>query len=168
MTLKGMPVSPKAHNEALFEALRSLARARVPFVAIGTAALALRHPDLRAAYTLPDADVLLDPGLRGALPFARALHEEGFAITSWGTPFLLDDDPAILAGRWYLRATRGGLLVDGTYECVALDPVPFLSSPDWIEGIPVAAPRCVWGLKRAKDPDAAGAFSVRWGLAIVE
>jgi hypothetical protein len=159
-------VNPHAHNEALLDALRAFAAASVPFVAIGTAALALRHPRLREAYLLPDADVLLAPGTRGALAFAAAAHALGFAVTSWGQPFGLGDDPATLEGRWYLRAVREALRVDGTYECVALDPVPYLSAPAWIEGIPVAHPRCIWGLKLAKDRDAALAFAARWGLTI--
>ena len=139
-------MSPPAHNEALLDALRALASAALPFATIGTAALALRHPRLRAEYLLPDADILLAPGTRGALAFVAAAHAQGYAVTSWGQPFGPDDDRAALEGRWYLRAVRGALRVDGTYECVALDPEPSPAGPEWIEGIPVAHPRCVWGL----------------------
>lgn len=66
-----------------------------------------RHPT--------DVDLLV-PETREALePFVRRLRELAFAVTSWGEPVTGPLTAELVDGRVYLRAVRGGLILDLTF-----------------------------------------------------
>jgi hypothetical protein len=153
-------------NEALFSVLRALGRAGVSFVTIGSAGLALLHPNVRAQYALPDLDVLVSDTDESLALFANWARREGFALRSWDAAFGPDDDPSVLRGRIYLRATRTDVQLDATYESTVLALRSLVKSARWIDGIAVCEPTWLWRSKLAKDPSAALAFAVRYGIEI--
>lgn len=111
-------MSPLEDGLALLEELRGEG---LPFVVIGSAALALIAPALLERAPR-DVDVLAPFDLAVLEGFIEALAARGTRVTSWEEPVELPLDEAKLAGRYYLRA-RGpaGRVLDVTYE----GPLPF-------------------------------------------
>jgi hypothetical protein len=160
-------ISRVAHeNEALFSVLRALRRAGVSFVTIGSAGLALLHPNVRAQYALPDLDVLISDTDESLAQFASWAWAEGFALRSWDAAFAPNEDPSVLRGRIYLRATRASVQLDATYESPVLALRSLEESARWIDGIPVCEPTWLWRSKLAKDPAAGLSFAVRYGIEV--
>ena len=145
------------------ELLRALADA-VPFVLIGTAALARLHPVALRDYVLPDRDILLRPD--ALVPFVRRAQALGFAVTCWGQPWEAGWTAQDVAGRWYVRADRGALRIDATFECPFIDVDSAHAQARIIDGVPVCPEVQIWRLKWIKDPAACRAFAERFRLKI--
>lgn len=123
----------------------------------------LRHPAALASYRLPDCDLLLLP--EHAEAFGRLARSRGWSVTSWGEAW---EPGQALGGRWYLRAVRGPLQVDATYECPFIDVAASMASAEWVDGVAVCPEEGVWTLKVIKDRTAACGFAERFGLRIPE
>jgi hypothetical protein len=89
----------------------------------------------------------------------------GWAVSAWGEPWRPGLD---VRGRLYLRAVRGDLRFDATFECPHLDVGATIGEAVWIEGLPVCPLAGLWTLKLIKDPVTAAAFALRFGLEIPE
>ena len=147
------------------ETLAALA-ARVPFALIGTAALRCLHPVALAGYVRAetDWDVLIRPA--SLLPLVAAVQAMGFSVESWGEGWQPGWTLADVAGRFYVRATRGPLIIDATYECPFIDVGAALSGVTWVSGIPVCPEPLIWRLKWIKDAEQCAAFAGRHNLTI--
>jgi SAM-dependent methyltransferase len=97
----------------------ALSAAALEHVLIGSCALHHTAPEL---WPRPpqDVDLLVDDENASLERLARVLEDEGFGVTSWGEPWADALREGALPGRFYLRARRGELVVDATYECEAL------------------------------------------------
>jgi hypothetical protein len=130
---------------------------RVPFVIIGSCALAVGAPGLLARRPR-DVDLLLPP-MRSALDgFVAAGHARGGRVLSWEddvTSPLFDfaggeHDLGVLAGRWYLRARWRRCVVDATYECPWLPFEQACAGATWAFGLPFVSPADQLILNRAR------------------
>ena len=122
-----MTLAPEPLLEALSEA--------APCLVIGTHAVALSRPDLLDRPP-NDTDLLTTPEALPAL--ATLLLDAGFSLSSWEEPVSLPLPAELLKGRWYLRAQRGLLVLDLTYECPWLDMDACLARSSRVRGIAVA------------------------------
>ncbi|MDG1481294.1 MAG: hypothetical protein P8R54_17000 [Myxococcota bacterium] len=149
------------------ETLAAIA-AEVPCVLIGTAALRRLHPIALASYTRArtDCDYLLRPA--ALLPFVGVVQSMGFSVSAWGEPWQprwrLED----VTGRFYVRAVRGPLTLDATFECPLIDVDAAHAQARWIDGVPIAPEPMLWRLKWIKDAAACEAFAAAHGLTIPE
>ena len=131
----------------------ALGRHQVPHLIIGSFCVELLAPGLLGRQPR-DLDLLL-PDERGPLEsFVAAMHELGYAITSWQEAVSLPLKMEKLRGRFYLRATRNALIVDGTYECPWL---PFAATRDRAQEVGPFIVACLADQKklyRARDSEA--------------
>lgn len=147
--------APVRHAAGL---LHELTDARVPFVIIGSCALALRHRELLER---PPRDVdLLLPATRSALlGFVAAVERRGGRAFSWDDPVgpdvfasdAAEQDLGPLAGRWYLRARFWRSVVDATYECPWLPFERALANAERVVGLPFVAAIDQLVLNQARD-----------------
>lgn len=122
-----MTLAPESLLEALSEA--------APCLVIGTHAVALSRPDLLDRPPR-DTDLLTTPEALPAL--AAVLQDAGFSLSSWEERVTLPLPTELLRGRWYLRARRGPLVLDLTYECPWLDMEACLARASRVRGVAVA------------------------------
>lgn len=97
--------------------LNALAAAGVEHAMIGTAALKLHFPTKMADYALKDCDLVLAPDEKNVLLAIAVLRAEQWEVFSWEKPVFPNATMQELTGRFYLRATKGALMLDLTYEC---------------------------------------------------
>ena len=144
--------------------LRHMDRAGIPFALIGSVAVELL--EARALLEPPaDIDILVPP--RALDQLFRHLADQGFSWWSWQEPLPLPAPAALLEGRWYARAKRAdGLVLDATYECVALPLEDVIRQRFWYAGIPVALPRYFLGLMAARGERRDQAKIQAWGKAL--
>lgn len=133
----------------------------MPYLLVGSGGLKLLHPEALATYPLPDCDIVLHPAPPHRETFGRIALAQGWAVRAWDEPWRPGLD---VTGRWYLRASRGRLQLDATFECPFFDVPAALQRAVWVAGLPVCPPAELWHIKRIKDPQAAEAFAARFGL----
>ncbi|WP_067826324.1 hypothetical protein [Nocardia inohanensis] len=134
------------------DALRALRMRGVPYAVIGGLALHLRYG---AALDLPirDCDLLLPSPSIGPDAFTTTLRARGWRVRSWQDEVRTPLDPALLTGRFYLRATRAAGIIDATYEYDAVTWDEVRAGIDWYDGIPIAAPAHLIALMAARDSE---------------
>lgn len=148
--------------------LRALEAAPVRFALLGTAGLALRYPAELARYALPDVDLLLDPAHEHALRAARTAEAQGWEVRVWGERPEGGWTAESLLGRKYLRARRGSLTADLTYECETLDATAALARASRVDGVPVCALEDLWVSRLRARWEPTLAFARAHGLRIPE
>lgn len=127
--------------------LRDLAASGAPFVIIGSCALEL-HGVALAELGPKDCDVACDAAR--IAPLVEALAAAGWDLRVWGEPLRRPLDPAQIAGKFYVRATRGACSLDLDHEL----PVPFAAM--WADhlvrdGLPLATLEHIVALKRLRN-----------------
>ncbi|MFT5684375.1 MAG: hypothetical protein ACI8RZ_005316 [Myxococcota bacterium] len=147
------------------DALAAIA-AKVPCVLIGTAALRRLHPVALAGYTRAetDCDFLLRP--EALLPLVAVVQAMGFVVTAWGEDWRAGWTLADVTGRFYVRATRGPLTIDATFECPFIDVDAAHREAAWLDGVPIAPEPLIWRLKWIKDAAKCQSFAEEHGLLI--
>jgi hypothetical protein len=134
-------------NDPYASTLRGLHAAGLPFVVIGTYALRAYYPEALSDYALPDCDLVIAPDhLNPAIAF---LLPRGWALHLWEAPVTGPLAPEEAAGKFYLRARKGGHTLDLTYECALPWPEILALSRVWL-GIPLADLSHIQALKRLK------------------
>jgi hypothetical protein len=138
-----------AEHHAYLEVLHRLSERSVAFTVTGSFALRL-YMDALDGEPVPDCDLFLDPALDNLQRWAAALVEEGWALTVWGEPMSLPLDPNHLRGKYYVRAKKGALVIDGTYEQDTLSLEEILTRSSSIQGLRVMDLDTLLALKRAR------------------
>jgi hypothetical protein len=147
------------------ETLRALARAGLGFVVIGSAGVALLHPERFARAQVTDVDLLVRP--EDLERWARTLENMGASVTSWGEPFERARREQNLRGRFYIRGTFcSGLQLDLTYESSTLEVEQLLPNARWVDEIPVCPVEDLWFSKALRDPERALRFAREHGVEI--
>lgn len=126
--------------------LRDLAASGAPFVIIGSCALEL-HGVTLAELGPKDCDIACDAARMA--PLVEALAAAGWDLRVWGEPLRRPLDPAQVAGKFYVRATRGACSLDLDHEL----PIPFAAM--WADhrdhaGLPLASLAHIVALKRLR------------------
>jgi hypothetical protein len=139
---------PAALRAGYLAAARDLLAHDIRVCVIGSFALLLRGVDL-GRYRLVDCDLLLPGGLPDACRAAERLAAAGHALQVWGDPLAVPVDPRALAGKVYLRTTRGAAVLDLTHELDERLRVQLRGAAP-VDGVPVAAVDAVLASKRAR------------------
>ncbi|MFI0353160.1 hypothetical protein [Actinomadura sp. 9N407] len=124
-------------EQVYVDALRTLREHGIAFVVIGSFGLRLHLGErLEGVTGRPPADCdIVVPGDRATLlGFVEALPE--WRVWSWRDP--VPPLPEDIAGRFYLRARRGGLILDATYEPLGVTWPELRDTAIERTGIPVA------------------------------
>ncbi len=135
--------------EAYLPILRSLRDAGVEYAAIGTWALKIMFRDKMPGYVLRDCDVVLAPNETNIMLAVRLLNAAGWATCLWGIPVNDATNFSEFAGKYYVRATQGELVLDLTYHCM----IPWeamWSQMQVASGVHVASLTHILSLKRYK------------------
>ena len=103
---------------AAFAALARLLTADGEAVVIGSFGTWLTVPQV-LGHVPHDLDLSLTDDITVIRHKIHMLEERGFAVYSWQDRVGTDVSPALLKGRYYLRAIRDGLTIDMTYELAA-------------------------------------------------
>src|SRR5689334_15495367 len=109
-----MSALPDEHR-AYLEVLHRLQARGVTFSVIGSFAVRL-HMDALDSEPVPDCDVVVDPAPDSLQRWAATLAEDGWALEVWGQPVSPPLDLEQLRGKYYVRARKGALVLDGTFE----------------------------------------------------
>lgn len=119
------------------------------FTVTGSFALRL-YMDALDGEPVPDCDLFLDPALDNLQRWAATLVEEGWALTVWGEPVSLPLDPEHLRGKYYVRARKEALVIDGTFEHDTLPLQQLLARSSNIQGLRVMDLEMLLALKRER------------------
>jgi hypothetical protein len=138
-----------AEHRAYLEVLHRLREQGVTFAVIGSFALRL-HMDALGHEPVPDCDLVVDPAPAMLQRWAATLAEEGWALEVWGQPVSPPLEPEHLQGKYYVRARKGALVIDGSYELDLLPVRELLAGATVIQGLPVADLDTVLALKRSR------------------
>ncbi len=143
-----MSSSPASPREYL-EALHLLREQGVAFAITGSLALRL-YMDALDGDPIPDCDLFLDPAPDNLQRWAATLAEEGWTLEVWGErvspPFELEH----LRGKYYVRAKKGALVIDGTYEHDTVPMARLLAEATHVQGLPVMDLDMLLDLKRER------------------
>lgn len=139
---------PTEHR-AYLDVLHRLSERGVAFTVTGSFALRL-YMDALDGEPVPDCDLFLAPALDNLQRWAATLVEEGWALTIWGEPVSPPLDPEYLRGKYYVRAKKGALVIDGTYEQDTLSLEDVLAESSSIQGLRVMDLDTLLALKRAR------------------
>jgi hypothetical protein len=140
--------------------LDDLSRAELPFAVIGSRAIEHFYPKWTAIHPPADCDIVM--------PFEAALltracdivSKQGWLVELWGEPVQLPLSAEQLAGKYYLRARRGGAVLDINFE-TPLRWETWQSGLWWKDGVPYAARGHLVAAKRFSDRDKDQAF-IHW------
>jgi len=143
-----MSALPVEHRVYL-EVLRQLREREVAFAVIGSFALRL-HLDALDREPVPDCDLVVDPAPDNLQRWAATLAEEGWALAIWDQPVSPPLDLEHLRGKYYVRARKGALVIDGTFELERLPVHELLARATAVQGLPVADLDTVLALKRSR------------------
>lgn len=133
------------------DSLRGLVAAGVRLLIIGTYALKRHFPEQLVAYVPPDCDLVLSPEPDNVRRFAATLQADGWDVRLWDLPVQPDKLSAeLLQGKYYLRATRDGQTIDGTYECPWIPWENMAAASRVYGGLPFAGPEHCLRLKEIK------------------
>jgi hypothetical protein len=138
-----------AEHRAYLEVLHRLRERSVAFTVTGSFALRL-YMDALDGEPVPDCDLFLDPTLDNLQRWAAALVEEGWALTVWGESVSPPLDPEHLRGKYYVRARKDVLVIDGTYEHDTLPLSEILARSSSVQGLQVMDLDLLLALKRAR------------------
>ena len=130
--------------------LLPLKRAGVPFLVIGSMGVALRFP-YECGPEPADCDLLLPASETALNGFVREMNRQRYQVSSWGEEVRDPLDMKLLRGRFYLRATRSGLIFDATYECEYLPFARAWRRREWVEGVPCARLEDLASLMRVRN-----------------
>lgn len=146
--------------------LRKLSTSGAHFLVIGSMGLYLHRPLELREYFIPDCDLLTRPDRENISVLISELEKEGFDIRLWDMPWRKVPKNE-WEGKWYLRARKGELQIDLTFECPWLDFDSAMSGALRIDGFLVAAERDIWHLKKVKSVDQAKEFADHFGLTML-
>ncbi|HYH99161.1 hypothetical protein [Hyalangium sp.] len=138
-----------AEHRAYLQAVRRLQERGVVFAVIGSFALRLRM-DALDSEPVPDCDLVVDPAPDNLQRWAATLAEEGWALEVWGQPVSPPLELEHLRGKYYVRARKGALVIDGAYELDLLGVHELLARASPLQGLPVADLDTVLDLKRSR------------------
>jgi hypothetical protein len=138
-----------AEHRSYLEALSRLRERGVAFAVIGSFALRL-HMDALDSEPVPDCDLVVDPEPNNLQRWAATLAEEGWALEVWGQPVSPPLELEHLRGKYYVRARKGALVIDGAYELDLLGVHELLTRSSPLHGLPVAELDAVLALKRSR------------------
>jgi hypothetical protein len=151
-----MSALPPEHR-AYLEVLHRLLARGVAFAVIGSFALRLHMGELGdelgdapGREPVPDCDLVVDPAPGNLQRWAATLVEEGWALELWGQPVSPPLELEHLRGKYYVRARKGALVIDGTYELDLLPVHELLARASPFQGLPVADLDTVLALKRSR------------------
>ncbi|WNG34918.1 hypothetical protein F0U60_15730 [Archangium minus] len=134
---------------AYLELLHRLQSRGVGFALSGSFALRLLMDALEGE-PVPDCDVFLEPSADNLQRWAALLVEEGWALTVWSEPLGVPLNLETLRGKYYVRARKGPLVLDGTYEHDTLEPGALVSGARMSHGLPVMDLDTLLALKRER------------------
>ncbi len=138
-----------AEHRAYLEVLHRLRERSVAFTVTGSFALRL-YMDALDGEPVPDCDLFLAPAQDNLQRWAATLVEEGWALTVWGEPVSPPLDPEHLRGKYYVRAKKGALVLDGTYEHDTLSLEELLARSSRLQGLRVMDLDTLLALKRKR------------------
>lgn len=141
--------APPPEHLAYLGLLQRLHARGVAFAVTGSFALRLHMAALEGE-PVPDCDVFLAPSPDNLQRWAALLEEEGWALTVWNEPLRLPLAPEALRGRYYVRARREALVVDGTYEHDTLELTALVARAPSVHGLPVLELELLLALKRER------------------
>lgn len=96
--------------------LQQLYRADVMYVAMGTWALKYYFTTQMKDYVLQDCDIVLAPTLNNLHKAIQVLQAENWETTVWNENIPLNAPQDFFQGKYYIRAKKGSLILDMTYE----------------------------------------------------
>jgi hypothetical protein len=140
---------PPAEHRAYLEVLHRLREQGVAFTITGSLALRL-YMDALDGEPVPDCDLFLDPAPENLQRWASTLVEEGWALAVWGEPVSPPLAPEHLRGKYYLRAKKGALVLDGTYEHDTLSLRELIARSSLLRGLLVMELDTLLALKRER------------------
>jgi hypothetical protein len=134
---------------AYLELLHRLQSREVRFALTGSFALRLLM-DVLGGEPVPDCDLFLEPSADNLQRWAALLVEDGWALTVWNEPLGVPLELERLRGKYYVRARKGALVLDGTYEHDTLEPGALVSGARSLQGLPVMDLDTLLALKRER------------------
>ncbi|OJH38666.1 hypothetical protein [Cystobacter ferrugineus] len=143
-----MSALPSEHLSYL-ELLHRLQARGVRFALTGSFALRLLMDALEDE-PVPDCDLFLDPSADNLQRWAALLVEDGWALTVWNEPVGVPLDLETLRGKYYVRARKGPLVLDGTYEHDTLETGALVAGARMLHGLPVMDLDTLLALKRER------------------
>lgn len=143
-----MSALPSQHL-AYLELLHRLQSRGVRFALTGSFALRLLM-DALGGEPVPDCDLLLEPSAGNLQHWAALLVEDGWALTVWNEPVGVPLALETLRGKYYVRARKGPLVLDGTYEHDTLETGALVSGARMSHGLPVMDLDTLLALKRER------------------
>jgi hypothetical protein len=141
--------APPFEHLAYLEVLHRLQSRGVRFAVTGSFALRLIM-DALAGEPVPDCDLFLEPSAHNLQRWAALLAEDGWALSVWNEPLGLPLDLEALRGKYYVRARKGLLVLDGTHEHDTLGLSALVSGARMRHGLPVMDLDTLLALKRER------------------
>jgi hypothetical protein len=138
-----------AEHLAYLEVLHRLRERGVAFAILGSFALRL-YLDMLDGEPVPDCDVFLDPAPDNLQRWAATLAEEGWELAVWDEPVSPPLDLEHLRGKYYVRAKKGVLVIDGTYEHDTVELARCVTEATLVRGLCVMNLDTVLKLKRER------------------
>ncbi|WP_224363546.1 hypothetical protein [Hyalangium versicolor] len=138
-----------AEHRAYLEVLHRLREQGVAFALCGSFALRL-YMDALDGEPVPDCDLFLLPTPDNLQRWAATLEREGWALTVWNEPVSPPLNPEHLRGKYYVRARKGALVMDGTYEHDDLSLDALISQATVLQELPVMDLDTLLTLKRER------------------
>ncbi|XXF76171.1 hypothetical protein P2318_24345 [Myxococcaceae bacterium GXIMD 01537] len=142
-------MSPTPEHSAYLEVLHRLRERGVRFAVTGSLALRLYMDELDGE-PVPDCDLFLDPAPDNLQAWAAALANEGWSLAVWGEPVAPPLDLEHLRGRYYVRARKGALVMDGTYEHDAVSLGALVAGAPHVQGLPLTDLEMLLTFKRER------------------
>lgn len=132
--------------------LERLVKAELPFLIIGTWALALQYPENMEGYEVTDCDLLIPNELKVVKAFVCKFNEWGWTVSLWEDEVTGSEPDAFYRGKWYFRAQLAGLQLDVTYESFR-DWEEGLAASSFTRGLPLASLEHILYLKGLKGTE---------------
>ncbi|EPX57502.1 hypothetical protein D187_009776 [Cystobacter fuscus DSM 2262] len=141
--------APPSEHVAYLELLHRLQSHGVRFALTGSFALRLLM-DALGGEPVPDCDLLLEPSADNLQRWAALLVEDGWSLAVWNEPLGVPLELETLRGKYYVRARKGPLVLDGTYEHDTLETGTLVSGARRSHGLPVMDLDTLLALKRER------------------
>ena len=134
---------------AYFDILQILQNAKIDFAVIGTGALKCYCPESMKSYQLRDCDIVISPHYKMIRNTIGILNENNWDVTVWNEKITDTVSEEFLQGKYYIRATKDGKILDITYEC-RIDWEKIMPARIFYNGLPLASFDHILELKREK------------------
>jgi len=100
-----------------FPILQQFNKQQIPYAVIGTWALKWVYPNIMQDYEVKDCDLLIENKIETIRQTIHILQKSNWTVSVWETEINESVEADFLKGKYYLRATKGELTLDLTYEC---------------------------------------------------